>query len=158
MLGLEPEHIAPDGKMLYIRQAVKLLHGRVKLGDTKSESGVRDIPIPNFAQASALFLRVQAGDGFVMKGKLDIPINATTWRDYYLEAVQAVKGVRYLPPHCCRHTYITLLHASGVDFETIQALAGQSDEIATRGYMHIKDEVTAKAVGLLEQTFSGKIM
>jgi integrase len=157
MLGLEPAHIAEDGKTLYIRQAVKLLHGRVKLGDTKSESGVRDIPIPTFAQASALFLRVQAGNGFVMKGKYELPMNAKTWRDYYLEAVEAVEGVRYLPPHCCRHTYITLLHASGVDFDTIQALAGQSDEDATRGYMHIKDEVTAKAVGLLEQTLSGKI-
>jgi len=48
--------------MLYIRQAVKLLHGRVKLGDTKSESGVRDIPVPVFAQASALFLPV-SGEG-----------------------------------------------------------------------------------------------
>ena len=157
LLGLEPEHISNDGKMLYIRQAVKHLHGKVILGDTKSESGVRDIPIPVFAQASALFLRVQAGDGFVMKGKYDLPMNAKTWRNYYLEAVQAVEGVRYLPPHCCRHTYITLLHASGVDFDTIQALAGQSDEDATRGYMHIKGEVTARAVGLLEQTLVGKI-
>jgi len=92
-----------------------------------------------------------------MKGKYELPMNAKTWRDYYLAAIEAIEGVRYLPPHCCRHTYITLLHASGVDFDTIQALAGQSDEDATRGYMHIKDEVTAKAVGLLEQTLSGKI-
>jgi len=157
LLGLEPEHISEDGKMLYIRQAVKHIHGKVKLGETKSVSSERDIPVPTFAQASALFLREQAGDGFVMKGKYELPMNATTWRDYYRKAVEAIEGVRFLPSHCCRHTYITLLHASGVDFDTIQALAGQSDEDATRGYMHIKGEVTEKAVSLLEQTLSGKI-
>lgn len=31
LLGLEPEHIAEDGKMLFIRQAVKYIHGKVKL-------------------------------------------------------------------------------------------------------------------------------
>lgn len=154
LLGLEKEHIKEDGSMIYIRQAVQLIHGKVKIGDTKSISGVRDIPVPVFAQESAKFLREQA-PGFVMKGKFDLPMNSSTWRAYYKKAVGAVDGVRLLPPHCCRHTYITLLHASGVDFDTIQTLAGQSDEDATRGYMHIKDEVTVKAVGLLEQTLQG---
>ncbi|MFZ5974215.1 MAG: tyrosine-type recombinase/integrase [Bacillota bacterium] len=154
LLGLEKEHIEEDGSMIHIRQAVQLLHGKVQIGGTKSISGVRDIPVPVFANESARFLREQA-QGFVMKGKFDLPMNATTWRDYYKKAVSAVEGVRLLPPHCCRHTYITLLHASGVDFDTIQALAGQSDEDATRGYMHIKEDVTMRAVGLLEQTLQG---
>lgn len=133
-----------------------MLHGKVQIGDTKSISGVRDVPIPMFAQKSALSLREQA-QGFVMKGKIDLPMNNTTWRDNYKKTVGNVEGVRILPPHYCRHTYITLLHASGVDFDTIQALAGQSDEDATRGYMHIKDEVTKNAVALLENTLKGKI-
>ncbi len=156
LLGLEKEHIAKDGSMIYIRQAVQLLHGKVTIGGTKSISGVRNIPVPSFARESALFLRKHA-QGFVMKGKYDLPMNTSTWRDYYKKAVGSVEGVRLLLPHCCRHTYITLLHASGVDFDTIQALAGQSDEDATRGYMHIKDEVTVKAVGLLEQTLQSAI-
>jgi len=117
---------------------------------------MRDIPVPSFALESAKYLREQASD-FVMKGKLDLPLNNKTWRTYYKKAIEQIEGVRSLPPHCCRHTYITLLHASGVDFDTIQTLAGQSDEDATRGYMHIKDDVTAKAVGLLEQTLQGRI-
>ena len=155
LLGLEPEHIAKNGTTLFIRQAVQHIHGKVRVGDTKSESGVRDIPIPSFAQESALFLRVNANDGFVMQGKFDLPMNATTWRKHYRLAMESVADVRQLTPHCCRHTYITMLHASGVDFDTIQALAGQSDEEATRGYMHIKGEVTARAVGLLEMTLRG---
>ena len=132
------------------------MKGKTRIGDTKSISGIRDIPVPRFAVESARFLREQA-DGFVMKGKLDLPLNNKTWRTYYKKAIEKVDGVSILPPHCCRHTYITLLHASGVDFDTIQALAGQSDEDATRGYLHIKDEVTAKAVELLEQTLAGKV-
>lgn len=153
LLGLEKEHIVKDGSKLRIRQAVQLIRGKITIGDTKSISGVRDIPVPSFAQESAKFLKEQA-QGFVMKGKYDYPMNTTTWRDYYKKAIGATEGVRVLPPHCCRHTYITLLHASGVDFDTIQALAGQSDEDATRGYMHIKDEVTQKAVALLESTLN----
>lgn len=151
LLGLEKEHIEEDGSMLHVRQAVQLLHGKVQIGDTKSISGVWDVPIPIFAQESAKFLQQQA-QSFVMKGKFDLPMYTTTWRDNYKKAVGSIENVRLLPPHCCRHTYITLLHASGVDFDTIQALAGQSDEDATRGYMHIKGDVTSKAVGLLEQT------
>lgn len=153
LLGLEIEHIECDGSKLHIRQAVQLIHGRITIGDTKSISGVRDIPIPAFARESAKYLR-ENSNGFVMKGKYDYPMNTTTWRDHYKKAIGAIEGVRVLPPHCCRHTYITMLHASGVDFDTIQALAGQSDEDATRGYMHIKDEVTQKAVEKLELTLS----
>lgn len=156
LLALEQEHIEEDGNIVHIRQAVQLVKGKTRIGDTKSISGIRDIPVPHFAVESAKFLRDQGND-FVMKGKLDMPLNNKTWRTYYRLALEKVDGVRVLPPHCCRHTYITLLHASGVDFDTIQTLAGQSDEDATRGYMHIKNEVTAKAVGLLEQTLAGKI-
>lgn len=156
LLALERELIEEDGSMIYIRQAVQLVKGKTRIGDTKSISGIRDIPVPRFAVESAKYLREHA-DGFVMKGKLDLPLNNKTWRTYYKKAIEKVDGVRILPPHCCRHTYITLLHASGVDFNTIQTLAGQSDEDATRGYLHIKDEVTAKAVGLLEQTLAGKV-
>lgn len=156
LLALEKEHIEEDGSMVRIRQAVQLVRGKLRIGDTKSISGVRDIPVPGFAVESANFLRAQA-EGFVMKGKFELPLNNKTWRTHYKKVIEQVEGVRDLPPHCCRHTYITLLHASGVDFDTIQTLAGQSDEEATRGYMHIKNEVTLKAVGLLEQTLSGKV-
>lgn len=156
LLALEKEHIDEDGSMVYIRQAVQLVKGKTRIGDTKSISGMRDIPVPSFALESAKYLREQAS-GFVMKGKLDLPLNNKTWRTYYKKAIEQIEGVRTLPPHCCRHTYITLLHASGVDFDTIQTLAGQSDEDATRGYMHIKNDVTVKAVGLLEQTLQGRL-
>ena len=123
---------------------------------TNSISGVRDIPVPSCATASAIYLREHA-NGFVMPSAIDGPMNSSTWQAHYKAAIQAIDGVRFLPPHCCRHTYITMLHASGVDLNTIQTLAGQSSDEAARGYMHIKDEVTGRAVSMFEQTRSEKL-
>lgn len=153
LLGLEKEHIEPDGSVIHIRQAVQNVGGKTVVGDTKSVSGIRDIPVPTYGRASAVFLREQA-EGFVLPSTVGGPMNSSTWRKHYKAVLEKIEGVRFLPPHCCRHTYITMLHASGVDFNTIQTLAGQTDDDATRGYMHIKNEVTARAVGLLEQTLS----
>lgn len=156
LLALTPEHIDLENRMVRIEQAIFLLKGAVNLGDTKTAAGVRDIPIPPIAIESATFLRDNA-DKFILQGKNEMPMNPSTYRDYYKSAIGQVEGVRVLPPHCTRHTYITLLQASGVSIETIQTLAGHSDRDTTVGYMHIKDEVTMKAAGALSDTLEKSV-
>lgn len=156
LLGLQKRHIAEDGNMLIIEQAVKRSKGSIYIGDPKSLAGFRNIPIPDFGKECALFLRQQADD-FVMPSKNGLPINPSTWRKRYQGAITAIPGVRYLPPHCCRHTYITFLCNAGVQTETVQALAGQNDYKATMAYIHIKDDITAKAVGKLEEALKDKL-
>lgn len=153
LLALTPEDIDEDGRTLHIRRAVYLLKGAVHVGDTKSSAGVRDIPVPEEGMKSARFLRRQARE-FVLQGKEGKPLNPSTYRALYKKAVGSVEGVRVLTPHCCRHTYITLLEASGVQIETIQAMAGHADRDTTVGYMHIKDDTTVKAAEKLSQTLS----
>lgn len=46
LLALEAGHIEPDGSCIHIRQAVKQVKGTVFVGETKSASSVRDVPIP----------------------------------------------------------------------------------------------------------------
>jgi len=151
LLGLMPEHIDLENNLLHIKQAIYLLKGTVNIGETKSTAGTREIPIPPIAAESAKFLRDNA-DKFILQGKNEMPMNPSTYRDYYKSAIGQVEGVRLLPPHCTRHTYITLLQASGVSIETIQTLAGHSDRDTTVGYMHIKDEVTVRAASALSET------
>jgi len=151
LLALTPEHIDLENGVLHIEQAVYLLKGTVNIGEPKSAAGTRTIPIPPIAIESAEFLR-NTDDEFIMQGETDMPINPTTYRDHYKAAISQVEGVRHLLPHCTRHTYITLMQASGVSIETIQTLAGHSDRDTTFGYMHIKDEVTFQAAQALSTT------
>ena len=52
-------------------------------------------------------------------------------------------------PHCCRHTYVTMLQAGGVPMETIAALTGHADIKTTEGYLHQSAPALAKAVEAL---------
>ena len=151
LLALTPGHIDLDNSVLRIEQAIFLLKGTVNIGDTKSAAGLRTIPIPSVARESAAFLK-ENGDKYILQGKNEMPMNPTTYRKDYNSAMSQVDGVRRLPPHCTRHTYITLLQASGVQIETIQTLAGHSDRDTTVGYIHIKDEVTVRAATALSET------
>lgn len=57
--------------------------------------------------------------------------------------------MRPLSPHCCRHTYVTMLQAGGVPMETIAALTGHADIKTTEGYLHQSVPALAKAVEAL---------
>ena len=157
MLGLSKEYVEPDGNMIHIRQAIYLLKGSVHIGATKSDAGERDIPVPAFAQANAKLLYDNAKT-YLLEGENEKPLHPSTYRDYYKSAIGQVDGVRPLTPHCCRHTYITLLELTGAPIKSIQALSGQVDEETTIRYMHKMDEITLKAVdalsGILEGTWS----
>ncbi|MCL1822663.1 MAG: site-specific integrase [Oscillospiraceae bacterium] len=151
LLALTPEHIDLENGELCIEQAIFMVRGSVHLGETKSAAGVRKIPIPPIAKESAVFLK-NNGKKFIFQGRNEKPMNPSTYRNHYNAAFEMVKDVRLLPPHCMRHTYITLMQASGVPVETIKTLAGHSDKTTTLGYMHIKDEVTAQAAVALSKT------
>ena len=58
--------------------------------------------------------------------------------------------VRCLSPHCCRHTYVTLLQSQGVPLETISCLVGHSNIKTTDNYLHISQDTLARAVVSLE--------
>ena len=64
-------------------------------------------------------------------------------------ALKNVGQVRPLSPHCCRHTYVTMLQASGVPMETIAALTGHADIKTTEGYLHQSAPALARAVEVL---------
>lgn len=156
MLGLTKGHILDDFSTIYIRQAVYLLKGSVHIGDTKNANSVRDIPVPKQAQNSLYFLYKNANN-FLLEGMNDMPIHPSTYRKYFKSALKQTNNVRLLTPHCCRHTYMTLLSLTGTSLKTIQALAGQADEITTVRYMHKLDEESIRAVSALSDILANTI-
>ena len=72
-----------------------------------------------------------------------------SFRRRFYTALKNVGQVRKLSPHCCRHTYVTMLQANGVPMETIATLTGHSDIKTTEGYLHQSADTLAKAVEVL---------
>lgn len=144
----------PDGSCIHIRQAVNLVKGKPNIGPTKSEAGVRDIPILPNIQACAVYLRERAGrfvwDSFI-PGQ---PVNPSYFRKWFKSAIAQVQGVRVLTPHSCRHTYVSQLQALGVDMETIQSMVGHADIEMTQHYLHGQEETRQAAANKFSKAFS----
>lgn len=87
---------------------------------TKSKSGVRDIPIQN---ELAPYLE-DRNDGFVLGGEK--PYTQSKF-DRAWQRIKKRIDLHGATPHIFRHTYLSLLAASGVDPKTVQAIAGHAD-------------------------------
>ena len=150
--------IAEDGSWVDVNKAVKMVDGKPVLGPPKSRRGIRTIPIPLRFRPYAADLRKRAGKLFVLRAKklLGTPCTIESFRKRYYAALKQVPGVRALTPHCCRHTYITMLQAKGVPMETIARLVGHSRVTTTDGYLHLQNAALEKAVAVLDDSDAGE--
>lgn len=145
VMALEPKHIAEDGSSIHIEQAITMVRGTPQIGSPKTKTSYRDIPVPMKARQSALFLR-DTRFQYVWHNKQGRYCNPSSFRKEYRQALETLGNVRILSPHCCRHTYVSQLQASGVPLETIQALTGHADCEMTQHYLHVQSEVKLAAV------------
>ncbi len=150
LLAITPEDIAPDGSTIRVDKAIKMVDGRPTLGVPKSKKSDRTIPVPEAARAYAIRVRNASSNGMIWrKPGADPYYDVGTFRRKYYSALKKIKGVRLLSPHCCRHTYITMLQERGVPIETVARLAGHSSIDTTDHYSHISVESLADAVKVL---------
>lgn len=150
LLALNKGDIAEDGSMVMVQRAVKIVDGKAELGPTKSKAGVRAIPIPESYRKSALYLREHSGEGLIWcSGHKNLVYGVGTFRKWYYRALKEVGGVRLLPPHCCRHTYVSRLEAKGISLEKIARLVGHTKITTTNGYLHMQVKTLQDAVAVL---------
>ena len=81
LLGLEPRHIAEDGSIIVIEQAVVMEKGTAMIGTPKSFDSYRSVPVPPQFRYCARLLR-DTDKKFVweMDKRLDYPCNPSTFR------------------------------------------------------------------------------
>ena len=156
LLDLEPKHIAADGSVITICQAVVQIKGTVTIGPPKSRDSYRDIPVPPSLRSCAVDLRTTDKKFIWEAGIKDKPCNPSYFRKKFREALQAIDGVRVLPPHCCRHTYVSQMQALGVDLPTIQSIVGHADIDMTEHYLHVQDNIRQDAVEHFSEAFGEK--
>lgn len=153
LLGLEPRHIAEDGSVIKICQALKRIKGSVSIGPPKSRDGYRDIPVPPKLRWCAIYLR-NTDKKFIWEGRnMGQPCSASYFSDKFRQALEDVGEVRLLTPHCCRHTYVSQMQALGVDLATIQSIVGHADIDMTQHYLHVQDSIKIDAVSRFSDAF-----
>lgn len=151
LLALKPEVIAEDGSSIHICRAVKMVAGKAVEGPPKSKSGYRDVPIPAAFRESVQYLRNHASGKYVWCNNDQLHCIGS-FRKWYYQAMKNIPNVRSLPPHCCRHTYVSRLEARGVPMEQIARLVGHSKITTTNGYLHIRENTLQDAVDVLNDT------
>ena len=153
ILALEPRHIAEDGSMIQICQAINMVKGTAVVGTPKSRDSYRDVPVPPSLRECALFLRNTDCIYIWEAGVVGKPCNPSHFRHLYKLAIEAIEGVRYLSPHSCRHTYVSQMQALGVDLSTIQSIVGHADLDMTKHYLHVQDPIRQAAVQKFSDAF-----
>lgn len=153
LLALEPRHIAEDGSVIQIRQAINMVKGTATVGLPKSRDSYRDVPVPPNLRWCATRLRNTKLKYIWEAGKKEQPCNPSYFRDKFKAAISEVEGVRILTPHSCRHTYISQLQALGVDLSTIQSIVGHADVDMTKHYLHVQDAIRQEAINRFASAF-----
>ena len=152
LIALAPEDIAEDGSSVTVNKAIKMVADIPQLGPPKSRHAYRTVPVPEESRACALYLKRHGGQTLIWSLPGRNPYySVRCFRRRYCNALNRVEGVRCLPPHCCRHTYVTRLQAEGIPLEMIARLAGHSNSTETDAYAHPSMKTLAEAVSVLHK-------
>ena len=139
--------------MIHIRQAVKVVGGKVEIGQPKTRDSVRDVPIPQGLRSMVVGLRTTNNKYIFQSPQREQPFDPKHYRDKFKSYLEALGDVRVLTPHSCRHTYVSQMQALGVDLATIQSMVGHADLDMTQHYLHVQSPVKQKAVEAFDQAF-----
>lgn len=153
LLALTPADISEDGQTIIINKAIKTVNGTPTLGIPKSTKGFRLVPVPEAFRQNAQYLRSHCiGNQIWASNRESGLYDVGVFRKKYYRVLSGIPGVRQLSPHCCRHTYITMLEKRGVPLEQIARLAGHSRISTTDHYLHTDLTTLSQAVSVLNYT------
>lgn len=151
LIALTPQDLAEDGSWVNVTKAVKMVHNCPIMGVTKSHSSVRLIPIAPCYRYIVKWLRANCGNVYLWCNprRDNLLCDVGYVRRHYYKEIERIPAVRRLSPHCCRHTFVTLLQSQGISMETIAKLTGHADIQTTGIYLHISETTLEKAVSSL---------
>lgn len=142
LLGLQWDDIDFAHNIIHVRRAVHHEGNDAVLGTTKTESGVRDVPMyPVLHRALKSVLPVHKHVA-TCHGRL---VTKATWRSAW-ESLTKTLGID-CQAQDLRHTFCSMLYEAGVDVKTAQKMMGHSSpDITMKVYTHLAEELEAKSV------------
>lgn len=138
VLGLKWEDVDFINGVIHVKRNVTFPRGQNDplVGTTKTESGVRDIPIlPMLLD----YLKPIGTTGFIVgNGETPNTLSIVRRRN---ERINRLIDMHGATPHVFRHSFATMLYDAGADIKTIQSIMGQSDYKTTADrYCHPRDD------------------
>ena len=148
-------------------QLLRVENMRYVCEKTKTESGIRDIPMkPEVADAFRRIIRnrpkpkiepmIDGYSGFLFLDKNGKPKVALHWEKYFQLSVEKYNSIYKvqmpkITPHVCRHTYCTNQAKAGMNPKVLQYLMGHADiSVTFDTYTHIKVEDAKEEMDRLE--------
>ena len=117
---------------------------KLYVGDPKSSSSVREIPIPQFL-LEILKNNKRNSNCFVLSGTRRIVEPRTM--QYRFKNILNICGIRDVNFHILRHTYATLCIEKGFDIKAVSELLGHTNvNITLNRYVHSSTEIKKKYV------------
>ena len=147
-MGLKWSDINYSNLTLHVeRQYRQDINGNWEFVSTKSDNSNRYIPIP------------QSTFKELIKFKEDHPtdinnrIITSNPRTAQNLLNKNLKKIANISMHELRHTYITLLIASGIDFKTVAQLAGHDVQQTLKVYSHVTNDMVKLATNKIAEIF-----
>jgi integrase len=162
MLGLTWADI--DGATVHVHRTLLWEDGKPVLGRTKTETSVRDVPIPPVAIAALrehrrmqLEERAAAGvpteEGLVFLTVRGQPIRGSNLMPPFRAALARL-GLPPVTIHSLRHSAATVLIVSGYPIAKVAAILGHSSSRVTEMvYSHLTGKDTADAADVMERLY-----
>lgn len=130
------------GELASIKKSNIDIKNRVMIGGIKTAAGIdREIPIAE--KIVPIVMKFYINNENML---LEMPEKMFYNR---FHATLDFLGIRPLKPHCCRHTFASMLASRGVQGAVIKETAGHEDYSTTMIYTHIKLDEKLKAVNKL---------
>lgn len=130
---------------------------------TKSENGIRDVPL--LAPLAAALPRDRVGlifpgsdGGFMKQAELQ-----KRWREYcraaglnLVQRTDSGEEVESFPitPHCLRHSFATICYEAGLDIRQAAEICGDTPEVLEKVYTHLRENRRATGAEKLAAHFA----
>lgn len=120
------------------------------VGSTKTEASTREIPISEEVSNLILTRVIRSHHQTLLPAwepHMSYPRFYQAYKKFFdtLNDMSDTK-VRFLPPHCCRHTFTSRCEWSGVPAVVTKELLGHTSLVMTNHYTHIMDEEKEAAI------------
>lgn len=130
------------GELATLEKKNIFIKERYMIGGIKTQAGIdREIPIADKILPIVTKFYLQNS-----KALLEMP-EKVFYNEYRATLMRL--NMRELKPHCCRHTFSTLMANKGIQPAVIKETAGHEDYSTTMIYTHIKLDEKLKAVNSL---------
>jgi integrase len=162
MLGLTWKDI--EGATVHVHRTLLWEDGQPVLGRTKTETSVRDVPIPPVTVTALkehrrmqLEERMAAGapteDGLVFVTVTGLPVRGSNLMPPFHAALASL-GLPAVTIHSLRHSAASALIASGYPIAKVAAILGHSSSRVTEMvYSHLTGKDTADAADVMERLY-----